>query len=174
MKKIIITSLITFLSILLLQVFYIRMTSGDNLTKTIATIRYYPDSPSKMYEFDENLKITKLKTGYSNGSPAISFKIKNVSDKDNKNDNNLKVVFIIDNKVYDDKFEFVTNINRIIPSGVEKDFKIVGKYTDRLFSRMIKKGDPNTKAIIYLNNKKYKELPIRFVILETGGKMFKR
>lgn len=174
MRKIIITSFVTLFSVLIIQVLYIKFTSGENLTKTIASIRYFPDSPSKMYEFDKSLKIINLKTGYSNGSPTVSLTFKNTSKEDNKNDNNLEAVFIIDNKIYDKELGFVSSIASTFPSGVEKDFKLVGKYTDRLFDRMIRKGDPKAKVIIYLNNKKYKELPIDFVIIETGGKMFNR
>lgn len=174
MKKVISTAFLTLFSVLILQFVYIRMISGDNLTKTIATIRYYPDSPNKMYEFDESLKITKMTTGYSNGSPAISLTFKNISEQDNQNENNFEVVFLVDNKVYDKELGFVSNVASTLPSGVEKEFKVVGKYTDRLFDRMIRKGDPKAKVIIYLNNKKYKELPVRFVILENGGRMFKR
>lgn len=174
MKNIIAASLITLLSVLGLQALYVKLSSGDDLYKTIKTIRDFPSKNTSSYDFNKNIKITSIKTGYYKYRPTAKILFKNNTNKDITGKNYIKAVFIVDNKVYSERLKIITSSMDVFPAKTEKEILFNTQYDTNLFDRMYSKGNPKAKIILYLNNKKYKELPVKFVYIQDGSKMFQK
>lgn len=150
MKKIITSSLITLLSILLLQVAFIKYTSYSNLMDTISIIRETPKNNKKAGKstsskkqneetaienkniFDK-IQVSTVSTGFKATTlwmPAIEVKVKNISNQDLQEYIKLKAVFIDtdNNEQLGVKVRYISTSSEMFVNGtVKKELLMPGK-----------------------------------------------